>query len=719
MPPPVHGLFPPLDNEAASISTDELQRRLDSLEEWEPTDRFFYSRALGLDDVEGETDFERYDKLVKREEQIRHRIALLDRSADLRVNEQLEQQFDAGPEYARFHKRYTPIRKPQKAKEKDLALLRETSRGSNRTEVIDYASDIKSLEPMRQDKPKNHIQRKLVKQQIQMIALGGTLGVGLYLGSGRAFSIAGPLGCFLGFLISGSIVLATMLSFAEMSTLIPTTSSISGLASRFVEDAFGFALGWCYWLSFTIAMPSEVCAATIMLSYYSELNVPSASTAGFIALFLLFIIGINLFDVRVYGNIEYCTSLIKVLFSAALIIAMVVINVKEHYGFLYWTPSKSPPWATYGPFRPTFDLNDVGQGATDGIGGALGRLMGVLSSVLISSYAYTGSEIGFVASMECKNPRKALPSVTKRVFGRVVILYLLSIFLVGLNMYSGDPRLLRYYSPEQGIATLPVEALGFYETQCTTIVLDKYSNGNQSPWIIALQSSGMCTFSAVLNAVFIMFGITAGSSHLYVSSRTLYSMAIQGKAFTFFSICSKAGVPYVAVLFSGAFGLLGFLSVNNTAYTVFQDFANISSATAMMMWAGMCLSFLRFYYGLKLRPDIISRSDPSYPYRSPLQPFLAIYGLFGSLLIVIFMGFVVFLHGFWDTKIFFVSYGAPMLFAICYLGYKFFRSSKVHRLDQLDLDSGRREMDRIIWDEDQNYISSVGEIMKKGIGWLA
>ena len=715
------------------VLTETIQRRLEEVAEGDQhardnSDRFYYTTLLGLDhDVEASSDFEQYDRMVKREEQLRRKVEHLRR--DLRINEPLELEFDAGAEHVRYHKyqkQHAPLKKPPRArerdvKEKDLELMRETSRGSNRTEIIDYSNEIKSLDrpPSSLDKPTSHVQRKLVRSQIQMIALGGTLGVGLYLNSGKAFSIAGPLGCFLGFTISGSIVLATMLSFAEMSTLIPTTSSISGLASRFVEDAFGFALGWCYWLSFTIAMPSEVCAATIMLSYYTDLDVPSASTSGFVVLFLVFIIGINLFDVRVYGNIEYVTSLVKVLFSVALIITMIVLNVQEKYGFMYWTPSRSPSWASYGPFRPTFDLNDVGQGSRGGIGGGWGRLLGVLSSVLISSYAYTGSEIGFIASMECKNPRKALPSVTKRVFGRVVFLYLLSIFLVSLNFYSGDPRLLHYYSPDDAAEDISPSILEHYQTQCTSSTLSQYSNGNQSPWIIALQTVGLCSYAAVSNAFFIMFAVTAGSSHLYVSSRTIYSMATQGKAFQVFATCSDAGVPYVAVLSSGSFGLLAFLSINKKALRVFQDFANISSTTAMLMWAGMCLSFIRFYYGLKLRPDIISRSDPSYPYRSPLQPFLAIYGLIGSLLIVIFMGFVVFLKGYWNTQTFFVSYGALMLFAICYFGYKFFRSSKIHRLDQLDLDSGRREMDRIIWDEETNYISSVGELIKKVISWLA
>ncbi|ONH64988.1 SPS-sensor component SSY1 [Cyberlindnera fabianii] len=732
--------------DACSITSEMIRTKLESLEPrayTEPTgDKFFYTRLFGREGelaVEDVDDFQQYDAMVHREAilkgKAKHVLTDMQRN-DIRVGMPLESQFSPGMELVNGTKRhkFPEIRRPSATRAKELhpKLLRETTRGSNITEVVDISSDNfidrQEENTLWSEKPTNnygsggekkyHLQRKLARPQIQMIALGGTLGVGLYLSSGKAFSISGPLGCFLGFLISGSIVLATMLSFAEMSTLIPTTSSISGLASRFVEDAFGFALGWCYWLSFTIAMPSEVCAASIMLSYYETFDL-SEVTPGFVALFLVLILTINLFDVRVYGNIEYCISLIKVLLSVALIITMIVINVKEGYGFKFWDTKKSQGIFTYGPFRPTFDLSDVGSGALNGIGGATGRLLGVISSMLISSYAYTGSEIGFVASMECKNPRKALPSVTKRVFGRVVFLYLLSIFLVGLNFYAGDPRLLRYYAPERGLDTLDPALVSFFSFECSNASISDYSNGSQSPWIIAMQSSGMCLYSSVINAFFIMFGVTAGSSHLYVSSRTLYSMATQRKAFAIFATCSKAGVPYVSVLFSGAFGLLAFFSVNEHAFSVFQDFANISSATAMLMWSGMCLSFLRFFYGLKLRPDIISRDDPSYPYRSPLQPFLAIYGLCGSMLIVLLMGFVVFLKGYWDTKTFFVSYGALMLFVICYVGYKLVRSSKIHRLDQLDLDSGRREMDRIIWDEEKYYVSSVGEIFKKVISWLA
>lgn len=754
----------------SSITTAEIKQKIENTDStvWEKKthERFFFTKLFDLmpptnqDDL---SDFMTYDRMVRKEAHLEAKTTkILEELQDthMKVNVDLEARFKAGDEYThseqhQYHKlkqSFKTRNKKQNTKNKKQEKINMYVPSSDTTEIIDLSNNhlaknlFKLDEESTTDNNDNdngnkpggsdrnsdpsldfsnnnsqyHLQRKLEKHQIQMIALGGTLGVGLFLSSGKAFSIGGPLGCLLGFMISGSIVLATMLSFAEMSTLIPTTSSISGLASRFVEDAFGFALGWSYWLSFTIAMPGEVSAAVIMLSYFEELNIPGLSSIGFVVLFLMFIIGINLLDVRIYGNIEFLFSFFKVMLTVVLIIVMLVVNVKEKYGFKYWRPSMSTDWETYGPFRPTFDLTDIGNGALNGIGGVTGRFLSVLASSVISAYAFSGSEIGFIASMECKNPRKALPSVTKRVFGRVMILYFLSIFMVGLDMYSGDPRLLRYYAPKYTDVSTAItqEHLAELATKCPVRLETQYPNGNQSPWIIALQTAGYCSFGTVLNAMLILFATSAGSSHLYTSSRTLYSMAIQAKAPSIFARCSQRGVPYYSVLFCGAFGTLAFASISSNAMSVFQDYANISSTTVMLMWAGMCISFLRFYYGLKYRPDIIARDDKAYPYRSPFQPFLAIYGLFGSIFIAGSTGFVSFIHGYWNVKTFFTAYGAIIIFAGCYVGYKLTRSSRIQRLDQLDLDSGRREMDRMIWDEEKFKPVGFVEMGKSVLGWL-
>lgn len=582
-----------------------------------------------------------------------------------------------------------------------------------------------------QDDEKNSVQRKLRTRHIQMIATGAAMGVGLFLNSGKALSIGGPFGFLLGFSICGSIVLATMLSFTEIATLIPLSSGISGLASRFVEDAFGFALGWSYWLTYAITLANQIVASNFMLSYYGTMPARTGSTVGFVTFFLVFAIAGNLLDVNILAELAYGFTFFKIVITATMIFAMVILNAgagrhkHPRVGFRFWDASKSPENLTYGLFRPTFDLQDVGDGAKNGIPGAKGRFLSVLVVIIVSSFSFSGVEVGFVACGEAANPRRSLPSATKRTIMTVIILYVVSIFVISLNVYSGDSRLLRYYTAAtQEPTQSSVRAFNNnWQTDqvCTAheiVSTTDFTNGSQSPWVLALESFGLCTFSSVFNAMLVIFGVTSELSSLYASSRTLYSMSIQGKAPPIFKICSRKGVPYVAVIFSGLFGALAYLTVNAKALEIFQALANISGATISIIWFGFNLSFLRFYYALKRRPDIISREDPSFPYRSPLQPFLACYGLFGSFLIVVLMGFSNFLDGFWNTKMFFSSYGGLIVFILCYAGYRLLGTSKIQRLDQLDLDSGRREMDRMIWTEHREYTNSVRERIRKLVTWM-
>lgn len=577
------------------------------------------------------------------------------------------------------------------------------------------------------------IQRKLKVRHLQMISLGATIGVGLFLNSGKAFSIGGPLGAFIGYVFGGLIILATLLSFAEIVALIPLITGMSGLSSRFVGDAFGFSVGWCHWLSYAAAFPSELIASTIMLTYYPnlvEIGTRKSLAAITITVMVIVLTSVNLMDVRVYGEFEYYASAFKLLIVVLLIILMIVLNVgglhNDYIGFRYWEKSKSPFLeVTFGPFRPTFDLKDRGDGAKNGISGFGGVILSFISSTLVSVFSYVGSEIGFVAAGEAENPRKAVPSVTKRIFTRVIVFYLLSIFVVGLNFYSGDPRLMRYYAGSSGVMSAAdykeyesvIDAIG--GLNCNTMLTQKLflnENSNQSPWVIALQSFKQCTLSSFVNGVFVAIGISAASSQLYASSRTLYSMATQQKAPAVFTWCNKNGVPYMAVLFCAVLGFLSLLCLNMNSSDVFVIFINIGAMGSVIMWFGMNLSFLRFYYALKRRPDIVSRDSKEYPYKSPLQPYLSIFGMISTILLLIFNGFQNFFL--WETKNFISSYLTVVLFALLYVGYGWIRGSKINKLEQIDLDSGRREMDRIIWKEGVDYSLNVKELMKKIFSYL-
>lgn len=602
--------------------------------------------------------------------------------------------------------------------------------------ITDESSFDKNISPASStSNQQNYLQRKLKIRHLQMISFGGTLGVGLFLNSGKAFTLAGGFGTLLAFIVCGIIVLATMVSFCEMVTFVSVVDGVSGLSSRFVDDAFGFAVGWLYFASFSFGLAGEILASVMMLSYYPTLNIihHKGSSAGFVTLFLGSVVISNLIDVRVFGEIEYISSLIKVICALIMIIVMIALNRggfgTEDLGFKYWQHLKSDfeHNLIFGLFRPSFNLHD--NGSSDykiGIGGDKGRFLAFLTALLVTSYAYSGTEIVCIAACEAKNPRKALPSATRRVFWRILIFYCLSAFVVSLNIYSGDPRLLRYFlggtsiSGDEINSNYAIEYVGGANCHSDQKVFAGYGSGSQSPWIVALQSANLCKFSAVANGVLTFFAVSCGNAQLYVSSRTIYSLALQKKAPRFLTYCNNYGIPYNAVLASASFGLLSYICVSERATVVFQNLTSIISSSGIIVWFAMCLSFIRFYFGLKLRPDIISRDDKAYPYKSPFQPYSAIIGLIGSGVIILSMGFVVFLDGEWNTMFFFSSYGTLMVFAILYFGYRIVKGTTTPSLETIDFDSGRREMDRFIWDGSREYnVRNIKEVALKWISFLA
>lgn len=600
-----------------------------------------------------------------------------------------------------------------------------------------YLEDLSSINSSLSVGQTNYLQRKLKVRHLQMISFGGTLGVGLFLNSGKALTIAGGFGTLLAFVLCGLVVLCTIMSFCEMVTFISVVDGVSGLSSRFVDDAFGFAVGWLYWASFAFGLAGEIVASVIMLAYYPSLDITTNKglTVGFVTLFLIIILLINLIDVRIFGEIEYFSSLLKLILVMLMIIFMIVLNVggfhgtDKNIGFKYWLLSKSDVEHNlmFGLFRPSFNLHDDGTNSpADGIGGNIGRFLSLMTAIMVVAYAYSGTEIVCIAACEAQNPRKALPSATKRVFWRIIIFYCLSAFVVSLNVYAGDPRLLRYYSGDTGIdvnqfsTNYAILYAGGANCNSEAIVYAGFGSGAQSPWIVALQSVGLCELSSVVNGFLVFFAVSCGNSQLYVSSRTLYSLALQNKAPKFLTTCNRFGIPYNSVLFSASFGLLSFICISEQALVVFQNLTSLIASSGVLVWFAMCLSYIRFFYGLKRRPDIINRDDKSYPYRSPFQPYSAMFGLFGSSVIIIGMGFVVFLKDEWDTMFFFSSYGTFLVFAVLYFGYKFIRGTRIPSLDTLDFDSGRTEMDRYIWDGGRDYnIRNFKDVMQKWLSVLA
>ncbi|QBM89914.1 amino acid sensor membrane component, YAT family [Metschnikowia aff. pulcherrima] len=636
-----------------------------------------------------------------------------------------------------FHKLYNPESVPEIVETKRRINTFPWIKRKNQAKQ-DVASSKASGASSSSSEPhqRTYLHRKLEVRHLQMISMGGTLGVGLYLNVGKAFTIAGGLGTVLAMLLVGLVVLATVISFCEMVTFVSVVDGVSGLSSRFVDESFGFATGWLYFFSFSFGLAGEVVALVIILSYFpsTEILTNAGSTAGFVTLFLVICIVSNILSVRVFGEIEYFTSLLKVIITFLGIVVMIVVNRggigdKGVLGFKYWQYLKSDfeHNLIFGPFRPTFNLfSDGTDPESEGIGGNTGRFLSLLVAIVVAAYAYSGTEIVCIAACEAKDPRKALPSATNRVFWRILLFYCLSSFVVSLNIYAGDPRLLRFYSgttgiePDQFDNNYAINYVGGAHCGNRDLIIAGVGNGSQSPWIVAFQSAGSCSWSSVVNAFLFFFALSCGNSHLYVSSRTIYSLALQRKAPGFLRKCNRYGTPYYAVLVAVAPGLLAYTCVSLRATTVFQNLTSLISSSGVFVWFAMCLSFVRFYYGLKRRPDIIGRNDKAYPYKSFLQPYSAIFGLFGSAVILLAMGYVVFLNGCWDTWFFFASYGTLMIFAILYVGHWIVKGTRISSLEALDFDSGRREKDIYIWDGGREYnLRKAKDLAHKVLDWMA
>lgn len=193
----------------------------------------------------------------------------------------------------------------------------------------------------------------------------------------------------------------------------------------------------------------------------------------------------------------------------------------------------------------------------------------------------------------------------------------------------------------------------------------------------------------ILNAVVLTSAWSAGNAFFYSSTRILYAAALDGKAPKFLTY-ERFGVPYACVACTSAFGALAYLNVSNSSSDVFFWFSNISAVSTLIVWCSISVTYLRFYYGL--RKNGISRT--SLPWKSPLQPFLAIFAICFCSIVALFNGYDCFFPGNFSARTFVPPYiNIPIYFTL-FLGYKFIKRTSVVPLSEMDLWSGKAEIDR-------------------------
>ncbi|CAI7666044.1 unnamed protein product [Penicillium bialowiezense] len=492
------------------------------------------------------------------------------------------------------------------------------------------------------DSNPRELKRKLKSRHLQMIAIGGTIGTGLFISSGTAIAQSGPAGALIAYLFVGSIVYSVMSSLGEVATFIPIPGAFTSYAARLIDPSLGFSMGWIYWFNWASTFAVELTATGTIIQYWD----PSLNIAIFIGVFWVFITALNFLPVSFYGELEFWFSTIKVATVIGFMIFAICIDRgvgdQGYIGFKYW---HSPgAFATYLIHTPE----------------SVGKFVGFWAVLIQAGFSYQGTELVGVAAGETENPQKTVPSAIRKTFVRILLFFVLTMFFIGLVVPYDNPRL----------------------ATSTT-------NASSSPMVIAADLAGVKVLPSLINAVLLTVVLSAANSNVYSGSRILTGLANEGFAPPCFGWVTKSGVPYVSVMFTALFGLLGFMNVSNDAGQVFNWLVNLSSVAGFVTWASINACHIAFMRALATR-DI---SRDSLPYKAILQPYLAWYGLFFNVLIALTQGFTSFIPHFRVTD-FFVAYICPIVFAVLYIGHKiFYRTSFVRSVDA-DLDTGRMPFEK-------------------------
>ncbi|KAJ9100026.1 hypothetical protein QFC19_005844 [Naganishia cerealis] len=500
--------------------------------------------------------------------------------------------------------------------------------------------------------------RHLRSRHIAFIGLGGGIGVGLFVGIGTGLQAAGPLGLLLAFMIMGAIMWGVLQGAAEMATLVPTAGGFPHFASRFIDPAAGFALGWTYAIGYALSVASELSACALVMNYWSNLN-----AAVWIAVFSVPFLAINMIGVKYYGETEVVTASIKVITLVGLIILGLVIDLggapnHDRLGFRYW---KNP--------GAMVEFEGVG-------GGSLARFLSFFNAFISAAFSYTGTESVILAAGEATNPTKQIPKAARRVMWRIIVFceYLTVRTLTVLN------AILSHFGCLSNEDVLGVLIIGM---------------------IIKV-------LPHIINAVILTSAWSAGNTYVWVASRTLYSLALQNQAPKFFAKLTKKGVPWICVLAVWAIGLLSFLSAGSGgASAAFTWLQNLTALAALNAW---CL--IAFASG-RMRQAFKKQNIPldSMPFKAPGSPWVQFTSALLCAIIIVCSGFPVFIKGNWNTADFFANYISLGILIFPWIGYKLFKRSSFVRSADADLYSGRIKAGEEF--EELPATSAIGRVLDK------
>ncbi|MFE1731311.1 amino acid permease [Streptomyces bacillaris] len=390
-------------------------------------------------------------------------------------------------------------------------------------------------EPGEPDRPDSSdgLQAGLKNRHLSMIAIGGVIGAGLFVGSSAGIAAAGPA-ILISYAMVGLMVVLVMRMLGEMAAARPSSGSFSAYADQALGRWAGFSIGWLYWFFWVVVLAVEATAGAKILESW----IPGVPQWAWALIVMVVLTATNLVSVGSYGEFEFWFAGIKVVAIAAF----VVVGLLAVFGLL---PGSDNPGSGLAHLTDSGGFFPEGPGA-------------ILTGVLMVVFSFMGSEIVTLAAGESADPQRAVSKATNSVIWRIAVFYLGSIFVVLTLLPWNDPS-----------------------------ILEKGS------YVAALDSIGIPHAGQVMDFIVLTAVLSCLNSGLYTASRMAFSLGERGDAPKSFAKVNQRGVPQAAILSSVVFGFVAVFFNYQWPDTVFQFLLNSSGAVALFVWLVICFTQLR------------------------------------------------------------------------------------------------------------------------------
>ena len=370
------------------------------------------------------------------------------------------------------------------------------------------------------------LKRGLKNRHLQMIALGGAIGTGLFYGSASTIQLAGPA-ISLSYLIGGCVIFFIMRMLGEMAVDNPVSGSFSSYANTYWHEFVGFLSGWNYWMNYVIVSMVELTAVGIYINYWLP-DVPQWLSA---LICLIIITVINLINVKLYGEFEFCTAIIKVVAICCMIIFGIYIICTDMGTF----PENLSNLWSHGGYLPN-------------------GWWGLALSLVVVMFSFGGIELIGITAGEADEPQKSIPKAINQVIWRILIFY---------------------------IGTLVVLMI-LYPWNEVGLEVQIFSN------------IGIPAAANLLNIVVLTAAISVYNSAIYSNSRMLYGLASQGNAPKILTALTRNGVPMVGIFISSGITLIAVVLNYLFPGKVFMYLVSIAVAAVLVSWFIIIVTHLKF-----------------------------------------------------------------------------------------------------------------------------